>query len=59
MNTAEKLEYQEQMEAMVKINQQAFANTVWDDPKKAITIHEFWDKFSFDKSPDIQAFAKQ
>ena len=58
MNTAEKLEYQTQMDAMTKINHQAFANTVWDDPQKAITIHEFWKTFSHGKSEEIQQIAQ-
>ena len=58
MNTAEKLEYQDQMDTMTKINHQAFANTVWDDPQKAITIHEFWKTFSHGKSKEIQRIAQ-
>ena len=58
MSTAEKLEHQEQMEPMVKLSQQAFARTIWDDPEKAIKMHEFWKNFSIDKSDDVKAFAE-
>jgi len=58
-NTAEKqLEHQDQMDLMTKINHQAFANTVWDDPQKAITIHEFWKTFSHGKSDEIKHIAQ-
>ena len=58
MNTAEKLEYHEQMSKMVELNAQAFANTVWDDPEKAIKLHKFWKDFSHDASEEGKVFAK-
>lgn len=57
-NTAEKLEYQEQMNAMTKLNQQAFARTIWDDPQKVITIHTFWQTFAHGKTGNVRTIAE-
>jgi hypothetical protein len=62
MNTAEILKTQKlnlnELKQMSDINHQAFARTIWDDPQKAITIHEFWVKFSHDKSPEVKHIAE-
>lgn len=61
-NTAENHKYSEQdvkeLKQMSDINHQAFANTIWDDPQKAITIHKFWETFSHDKSNEVKHVAE-
>ena len=46
------------MDMMTKLNHNAFARTVWDDPEKAVKLHAFWQTFSHGKSPEIQRIAQ-
>jgi len=52
-NTAEKLEYQAQMEDMLGLSKQAFARTIWDDPEKAKSLWGFWKAFAHEYSENV------
>ncbi len=44
MSTAKQIKPQveESINNMLKVNQQAFSNVIWDSPEKAIAIYQFW-----------------
>lgn len=57
-NTVKKLEHEEQMNAMTKLNHQAFANTIWDDPRKGMELHAFWKAFAHNADGDASIVAE-